>query len=221
MTIDDPEVVRLKERFASPPPGSGAGEACPDPDRIWRAAHGELAWSETEDLLAHTAACPACTVAWRMAREQAIAGGVAIGRRPAGNPWVRLAAAAVVLVVLGGLVVRQSLRKVDESTFRATSPNAIVAATGDGVELARPDFHLRWTPGPSGTRYAIQVTDERLATIAEAAGLSTPEFQVPETALLRLPEGAKVLWQVKAVFPDGERVTSATFLVRVKGASHP
>jgi hypothetical protein len=217
MTIDDPEVARLKDRFAAPPPGGGAGEGCPDPDRIWRAAHGELAWSQTEDLLSHTAACPACTVAWRMAREQAIAGGVSIGRRPAGNAWVRYAAAAVVLIVLGGLVVQRSLRKVDESAFRATSPNAIVAATGDGVELARSGFHLRWTPGPTGTRYAIQVTDERLATIVEAAGLSTPEFRVPEAALLRLPAGARVFWQVKAVSPDGERVTSATFLVKVGG----
>lgn len=217
MTIDDPAVARLKERFVSPPPGSEPAAACPDPDRIWSAAHGELAWSETESLLVHTAACPACTVAWRMAREHALAGGVSIGRRPAANAWVRYAAAAVVLVVLGGLVVQRSLRQVDESAFRATAPNAIVATTGDGVELARSDFHLRWTSGPAGTRYAIRVTDERLATIAEAAGLSTPEFQVPETALQRLPAGAKVLWQVKAVFPDGQRVTSATFLVKLGG----
>jgi len=220
MSFDDPATMRLKSRFVSPPPASGSTEACPDPDRIWLAARGELAWAEVESLLQHAAACPACTIAWRLAHEQAIADGALAGRanpRRRAPAWARYAAAAVVLLVLGGYVVQRSFRRVEESAFRATSPNAIAASTPDGAELSRAEFRLRWTPGPAGARYAIQVTDDRLGEIAEAKGLSVSEFQVPQAALARLPDGAKVLWQVKGTMPDGQRVTSGTFLVKVAG----
>jgi len=221
MKDDDSAAERLRARFTSPPLGVEAAGDCPEPDRFWRAARGELPWSETESLLDHAASCPACTVAWRVAREQARADGAQVmvessERRAPRWRWVRYAAAAAVVVAAAGLAFQRWSRPAPEPpALRATGGSAIRSLIPDGAELPRSAFRLRWTPGPAGTRYAIQVTDEKLATIAEAFALELPEFRVPEPALVGLAPGARVLWQVKAVLPEGARVTSDTFLVRV------
>jgi hypothetical protein len=228
MSEDDVSAARrLQSRLAAPPHGAAASDDCADPDRIWLAARGELPWSETETLLDHAASCAACTVAWRMAREQARADGVSLAlESKAANAarwrWLRYGAAAAVVVLAVGLVVqRWPQRDVTAPAFRATSVHAIRSSLPDGGALPRAAFRLRWSPGPPGTRYAIRVTDDKLSPIAEAAGLDAPEFQVSEAALGRLAPGASVLWQVQAVFPDGTRVSSDTFLGRVGPSRGP
>jgi hypothetical protein len=228
MSEDDASAAeRLRARFAAPPHGAAASDRCADADRIWLAARGELPWSETEALLDHVTSCAACTVAWRLAREQSLRDGVSAEPGPKGQVatgWRRLgygAAAAVVLVAAGLVAQRWPQREAEVPAFRATSDNAIQSLVPDASELRRSAFELRWSPGPAGTRYAIRVTDEHLSPIADAAGLDVPEFRVPEAALGALAPGAKVLWRVEAVFPDGARVTSETFLSRVGTAKGP
>jgi hypothetical protein len=228
MSEDDVSAAeRLRARFAAPPHGAAASDDCADADRIWLAARGELPWPETLALIDHAASCAACTVAWRMAREQARADGVSVmpgskGGDAARWRWLRYAAAAAVVVVAAGLVVQQRpQRETEAPALRATSGHAIRPLLPDGSELPRAAFRLRWSPGPPGSRYAIHVTDEQLSPIAEAAGLDAPEFRVPESALGALAPGARVLWRVEAVFPDGTRVTSDTFLGRVGPSKGP
>lgn len=219
MTRGDGFDERLRERFVAPPRGAATGADCPDADRIWRAARGELPFAETSALLDHVAACAACTVAWRLAREQAVADPVVVGSAsPRTLPW-RWAAAAVVLVAVSGLALREWSRRGEEAgALRSTAETAIRAAVPDGAALPRSAFVLRWSGGPAGTRYTVLVTDERLAPVAEAANLDRTELRVPEASLAPLPAGARVLWQVKAVYPDGTRVASPTFVNRVEGA---
>ena len=217
----------LRARFTSPPRGAVVGDDCPAPDRIWLAARNETPWSEIRSLLDHAAACPACTVAWRLAREQhrTEARAVPMAAIPVPRPdrrWLRYGAAAAVLFVGAGLALyRWSPKEPESPGMRATAPIAIRALVPDGGALPRQGFRLRWTPGPPGTRYSIQVTDERLATLAEAPSLERPEFLVPEAAVSRLGPDERILWQVKAVFPDGARVTSDTFLARVESSQSP
>jgi hypothetical protein len=227
MKDDAAAAERLRERFVSPPEGLAVAAGCPDPDRIWRAAHAELPWPEVEALLDHAASCPACALAWRMAREQARADGVppAVALKPRDATrwgWIRYAAAAAVVVVAAGLVFQKWYpRETEGPALRTTGQNAILSAIPDGGELSRSAFLLRWTPGPPGIRYSIQVTDERLATLAEAASLDRPEFRVPEPALSALGPEARILWQVKAIYPDGTRVTSDTFVALVGRSASP
>jgi hypothetical protein len=75
---------------------------------------------------------------------------------------------------------------------------------------------LRWTPGPEGTTYNLQVATERLEKISEARGLTAAEYLVPEAALRMVPAGARVLWRVETVLPDGSRAGSRTFRTRVQ-----
>lgn len=42
---------------------------CPDPSRIWDAVHGSAKEEEVDALLEHSLECPACAMAWRLARE--------------------------------------------------------------------------------------------------------------------------------------------------------
>ena len=213
MSGNDPFARRLSERFASPPAGE-AREGCPDADTIWRAARGEMPWAETERLLTHAAACAACATAWRMARSLS-EGEPAAARRRASPPWLRYAASVALVAVLAGLAWKIGMRRTPEAGYRATAPAAIHALVADGSTLPRSHFVLRWTPGPPGTRYAVEVSDERLAAIVAQSGLTDASFQVAQERLSPLADGAQVLWLVKATLPDGERVTSGTFMVRV------
>jgi len=216
VTLDAREEA-LRARFGSPPEGSAAVGVCPAADRIWLAARGELPWDDVQTLLEHVASCPACTVAWRLAREQHRSeGGVAAAPRSArGSRWVRYAGAAAVLAVAAILLTQVPWRRALEEPYRATAPNAIRSLVPDDGVLPRSAMTLRWTAGPPGSRYSIAVTDERLTPVADAFSLDRPEFQVPEKALAGLKEGDRLLWQVKATLPDGVRVTSETFATRV------
>ena len=197
---------KLRDRFSAPPPGAASRADCPDAERIQAAARGEASFAEVETLLDHVARCAACTVAWRFARA------AAPSLLRTDFRW--LAIAAVVTVALGaGVVLRTWINPPVE--LRSTARDAIRAAIPDGAELPRGAFVLRWTPGPPGTRYTVLVTDERLTPIARAANLEPPELRVPETALAALPAGARVLWQVRAVLPDGTPVATPTFVARI------
>jgi hypothetical protein len=221
MTHGDGFDERLRERFVEPPRGAPSRLDCPEAERISRAARGEAPFDEVQAILDHLSACAACTVAWRLARESAVAEGEPVRAQPSTvaswrRPVVRYAAAAVVLVAVAGIAVREwSRRSGDDAGFRTTGEAAIRAAIPDGGELPRGAFLLRWTPGPAGTRYTVLVSDERLTPITEGANVGSPEFLVPEEALTALPSGARVLWQVRATLPDGTRVATQTFVARV------
>ena len=217
MTRGDGFDERLKERFIEPPQGARSLQDCPEAERISLAARGEAPFEEVQALLDHAAACAACTVAWRLAHESAVDHGVAVRvQAPRRRPVLRYAAAAVIVVAVAGVALREwSRRTVDEPGFRTTGEAAIRAAIPDGGELPRAAFLLRWTPGPAGTRYTVLVSDERLTPIAEGANGDAPEYLVPEAALGALPTGALVLWQVRATLPDGTRVATQTFVARV------
>ena len=115
---------RLTERFIQPPQGARSRQDCPEAERISLAARGEATFEEVQALLDHAAECAACTVAWRLARESALAQGEAVKARRTtqwNRPVLRYAAAAVIVVAVAGVALREwSRRPVDESGFRTT-----------------------------------------------------------------------------------------------------
>ena len=60
------------------------------------------------------------------------------------------------------------------------------------------------------------MTTEELQVLATAADLTAPEHTVEPAVLSRLPAGASVFWQVDVSLPNGERLTSSTFITRVE-----
>lgn len=226
MTIIDPS-LSLRRAFAaladspltraSPRQGEGS---CPEPDRLWRAVAAELPAEERRALVDHTAACPACAEAWRLARDlapTAHAGG--LGPPAHAHPlasswwgsWASLAAAALAVATTLAILPPRA-----PSAFRDARQGAVRSLVADGAELRREQCVLRWTPGPAGTRYNLQVATGRLVAVHRALGLETPVHQVPAAALAGLPPGSTLLWQVESVAADGSRTASPTFVSRLE-----
>ena len=53
---------------------------------------------------------------------------------------------------------------------------------------------------------------EDLRVIAEARDLDAAEYTVPTEALVDLPSGSRIVWQVHANLPDGRRLASRSFV---------
>ena len=214
---------RLADAFKAIADPSEADVPDRDRERIWLAVSGVLPAEERRALVEQMATSPAYAEAWRVAHEmwRASRGDTAaIAHMPESQyarrwtpQWV--AAAAVLLVgTTIGLVSLREQQQVDQ--FRSSPGYVVQSRVPDAGALPRDAFRLQWAAGPEGSRYRIRVTTEDLVVLATAADLAAPEFSVAAPLLSHLPPGATVLWQVDAYLPDGERVTSRTFVTHVR-----
>ena len=215
MSRDESALARMRDAFIAP---GAVKSGCAEPGRIWDAAVGALPPAEARSLVAHSVSCADCAVAWRLAREAASeAGLLTTAERPVAIlPRFRVAAvgaaaaaaaAALLLVpVLRKPVHEPALRSVSRGQLRALSP----------ASLPRQNLALRWSGAPTALRYAVTVTTRDLTVVHEARGLTAPQAVVPEAALARLPAGTELFWTVEAFLPDGSRVSSGAFLVRLE-----
>jgi hypothetical protein len=223
MSQDDQQLARLRAAFAvasdAPHP-----ESCPAPEAIWSAVRGELPPGELRQVLEHTAACAACAEDWRLAAElqrqsaatEAVAPGKVLqGRFGRWRPLAAVAALAAGLLIAVG-VYRTGGFGPQEPTYREAGDAAIESLLPENQELPRQGAELRWSPVPGAESYDVRVSTEDLRLVWTAEGQKAASHRIPESALAGLPLGAKLLWQVDAVFPDGTRRSSSTFGVRVR-----
>ncbi len=225
-----PELEALRRALTALTDRAPEPDRCLEPDRIWAAAHGDLATEERREIIDHTASCADCAEAWRLAREvgREVAGGtdqattepspatggrvLAMGHRfrRFAAPLAGLAAAAVLLLVVG--LPREGpappeLRAGETATIRSLLPA--------GEPLARDRCLLRWSE-VAGARYFVLVSDAQLAVVARAQDLTQPRFQVPPESLAGLGAGVEIYWRVEAVLPDGSSSSSRTFVFRLE-----
>jgi hypothetical protein len=204
---------RLRQGLAAAP--GGHGDDCPDPDRLWAGAHGELRRDELVVLVDHVSACGECAEAWSiLAGNESDAAAAPRSRRRSWAPAI--GAVAATLVVGAGVATWVSRGDRPASEFRGVEQDAIVSLHADDELCPREDARLQWSGGPAGTRYAIVVTDETLRTLDRASGLETPEHVLSAEALEQIPPGARILWRVEATLPDGSVENSRTFLSRIE-----
>ena len=228
MNEPTPEVSKLRERFRAAAAEADRSTDCPGAERIWDALHGGLPPEDRRTIIDHTARCPACAEAWRLARE--IGGGAApaavhatAGQAGVGpvhgtgwRRWVPLAAAAALVVVVG-LVLRQGpVRDEQPPQYRTGDEAALRSLLPEETPLPRSACLLRWSDGPEGARYNVEVATADLEVIARARGLEQPEFTVPADRLADLPPGTKLLWRVEATLPDGRMIATPTFFARLE-----
>jgi hypothetical protein len=188
-------------------------------ERIWLAVSGELPPAERRALIDRMATDAACAEAWRVAHEMWLAhqpSGVLLPWRHSTSwtsPW--LAAAATFLVVSAiGIVSIFNDAPADE--FRASPGYVVTSRVPADTPLPRNEFLLQWTSAAEGSRYQLRVTTEDLQVLATVTDLTATQFVVPSARLAALPDGASVFWQVDALLPTGERITSPTFVAHVK-----
>ncbi len=214
------DVERLRQAFAALAEEPVVERGCPEPERLWDAARGELPPRQLRRIVDHTVSCAACAEAWRLARE--LGGGpepAAAEAERSSPPWwawprLPMAAAAAVVVLVAGLQLRQSFGPPDN--FRDPAVEGIRSLVPEGQPLPRRSCVLRWSAAGDGALYNLRVTTEQLAVITEVWRLQVPEHRLAEEDLRQLESGARLLWRVEAVSPDGGRQLSETFVVHLE-----
>ena len=101
-------------------------------------------------------------------------------------------------------------------TFRDDGKLSIATLVPEDVPLSRDAATLRWSAGPEGSLYDVEVADENLDVLHVRRDLTVNELTLPAASLDGLLTGAQVLWRVEIVLPDGRRVTSPTFIHRLE-----
>jgi hypothetical protein len=190
---------------------STAHERHTDAEELYEAAAGNLDSARRVEIIDHVAKCAECTQAWRIALE--------VGARHARvsvtqRPW-RFALAASVILAVG--LVTYLVIPVEQGTpqYReGVDPLAPVSAIGN--TLPRDRFTLRWSAGPAGTTYLVRLSTADLTSLLVQPDLAVTELTVPSSVLTNVKTGDELLWQVEAQLPDGRRVVSQTYVVRVE-----
>ncbi len=214
-------VQPLREAFAALAERARPRPDCPEPERLWDAAAGQLPATQARQLVDHTASCPSCAEAWRLARElgrHAREGRPAVGSALSrgGWRWAAAAAAAVVLALVGVQLWWTRPVGGPPAEYRDPDIETIRSLLTDGAFLPREEFRLRWEAPPDAARFDVLVMTEELEVISRTRGLETPEYRVPDAQLEALPPGTRVLWQVEAVLEDGGSAVSPTFVNRLE-----
>jgi hypothetical protein len=211
---------RLREALASVAETAGDGVDCPDPNRLWLSGRDELDPDENEHVVMHLAHCTNCGTAWRIARDLAPDAAAVHTKTPSWflrGGWTRLAAAAVLVIAVGGAYYILSPRVGEqESAYRTQDSESLQSTVDETVPLPRNDFFLRWTAGPEGTIYDVIVSSETVEILARGLELDEPEYRVPAEALEAVASGSRVFWQVNARLPDGRHMESDAFIVLVE-----
>jgi hypothetical protein len=206
----------LRKAFQSLGETSHEEPSAADLDTVWRAVAGELPAGERRALVDRMARDPALAESWRAARDlqREAPGGASTPVWRSIPSW--MAAAAVLLVAVSiGVMFRLFAPPVDD-TFRNSDPFVVNSLVPSDATLPRDAFRLRWTPGPTGSRYQLRVTTEDLKVLTSVPDLAASEFVVASDVLSTLTPGSRVFWQVDVVLPEGGTVSSPTFVVRVQ-----
>jgi hypothetical protein len=225
MNEDRPPLEDLRAAFASLSANAAPGPDCPVPDSIWEALRGGMSARSTAVIVEHTSRCHACAEAWRLGHElagqrRADEGAVARARAlafraPAFGVWASLAAAALLLILVGiGIVMPPKGQQ--PIVTRAGEEKTIQSLVEGTAPLRRDACVLKWSAPAAGTRYTLRVGTQDLTPIASVRGLEQPEYQVPQKKLDRLPPGATIVWRVEADLPDGRHVASQAFMNKIE-----
>lgn len=228
MNRDRGIVERLRRAFAADDRGPLTDGRCPDPEEIWEASHGDSNPQHSRRIVAHFAQCPSCAAEWRMAMQDRpsisverdeFTSAVETTAEPHGRRhWVGVAAAAAIVLGLGGAVLFQAVidRPAAPPTFRSGKTIEIRSLVPESETLRRDSCLLSWSSAGDGSSYDIEITRETLETIVTERSLETNEYRVPPDALALVPQGGKIVWRVEARLPDGRRITSGAFIHRLE-----
>jgi len=215
------ELDRLRKAFSGQEWTARDGE-CPNTEKLWASAMGELDPAGEEAVILHLARCAPCASSWRLAREMiapiedAPASHETVVRR--GRAWWRgpgaLAAAAALLIGMGlGTLLFRRGEHASRPVYREQAQTTRIVALPATRAVSRAACRLQWKGGPEGSRYDLTVTGENLESICIVKALTAPEYTVPADHIP--PATHEILWRVTAHLPAGEILRSGTFRSRL------
>lgn len=211
MSLQRDELESLSRAFAAR--SQSSTQQCPEPQRLFEAASGELDREQRMQILDHVSECAQCAEAWRIAMEIGVRPATSVSRTPAGA-WKFATAASVIVSV--GLLAYVGLREGgDTPQYRdATGSTAPVSLSAD--RLPRGRFLLQWSPGPAGSTYAVRLSTASLVVLLAREDIGVTELLIPSAVLANVRSGEQLFWQVDARLPDGSRLTSGTYVVTLQ-----
>ena len=221
MTDQRSDQDRLRAAFAAPVEESASSADCLPDETIWNAVHDELGVAEMRRILDHTAGCAACAESWRMAHAVSSESGIRkTGASPAFPRRAVFALSAVAATILLALLIAPTLNdwpgSIPADEFRDASAVRLESRLDETEIFSRNALQLRWTGGPEGTLYTVEIVDENLAVLARSEPQEPTEYTVPPDALEGLAADATLYWRVDAVLPDATRISSGVFLLRLR-----
>lgn len=235
--FDEDAAEALRRAFATRAPSSTAeampdssGGAQPTTEEVWRAVSGELGPDAVRNVLDAAVSSPELSESWLLAvslRDSAANREAAAEGKPVGGgsrfPWIStqrlsaqrwlLAAAATLACVVGGTFFLQR-PPAAPPVYRGAEAR-IATELDNGAIVPRSAPVLVWSSDLDAVSWSVRVTDPGLKVVAEAKSLEEPRFDLSPELVAQLAPDSELLWQVEAQLPDGTRIPSKTFVVRV------
>jgi hypothetical protein len=205
--MNDEELRREYQRsLGGTPPG-----AHPEPDQLEQIVNGSLPEAARLALLEHVLRCPTCRPELDLLRA-AHEGSRAAERRMPATRWLALAAAALLVVGIGALVVRSRsiVPPAEVMRGRPRALSLIEPAAGD--RIAAP-ARVTWHAIEGATTYRVEL----LSTAGElVASWSSPDTTsaIPDSAHV-MPDQQYDVW-VRATLADRTEVSSPIVRFSVK-----
>ncbi len=216
MTWTEEEAARLRAHVQAPFEAP-QGEDCPDPERLWAAAAGELERQDAAEVVEHLASCDSCQEDWRIGQDlggfaEAVADETPSEGGEVVSPvsWRRIALVTMTGVALAAALLLAFRPGPPVSSGMRSPSSAEIVTELHGAELPRDQVVLSWESVGENAHYRVVVFTSELVELARFNDLTDTEVTVPEDVLAGIPPGGRLLWQVHAL-SGGESVVSPTF----------
>jgi hypothetical protein len=189
---------------------------CVDPEAILALVLGEVPEADRMATLDHVMSCPACHRDYEYLSAVEEAGDkterIAGRRAPSWRRALPLAAAASLVLAIGGLMLRG---RGDEGVERGGAGGILLIAPGDQEVSAAGPLHFAWKPVPGAGRYVIEVQGPGgEAVFSDSTADTTATLDRPDA----LTPGSTYTWSVRTLEQGAEEpATSPVARFRVAG----
>jgi len=195
---------------------SSLDEPCPTPEDLWALTRGELDRASARPIILHSSRCARCGAALRIGLEMAQQLDEAVAA-PKVLPFRRFSlgvglAAAIAATVLIVPYLRSPETGIHERGGASDGFRSLVPST----PRSRAGLVLEWSPYPDAVRYQVTLASLDLHVLFQKVGVTGTRVEVPEAALATVPPGARLIWRVEAILPDGRAIESPAFDLVVK-----
>jgi hypothetical protein len=206
--MNDEELRREYQRSVNTAPIG----AHPEPEKLAALVEGGMREEERLALLEHVLRCPTCKPELELLRA-AREGARAAERRTTFSPWMAMAAAALLLVGIGALVMRGHRAVVPVDVMRGGGHAAVsVIEPFTGTTVSKP-LTLTWHAMDGAHSYSVELLSMQGEVLA---AWTTRDTTIAVADSVRVSAGGSYDMWVRAMLSDRTEVSSPVVRFNVK-----